>query len=251
VALTSTRKRFSKWPASPTVIVKGSSERTLLPSSSTDIIITDPPYHDDVQYHELSLPFRAWAKLSKRKGAGEAVAIPHFGSLAEHAKYRGVLTNIFCELRRILKPGGRLIFSYANRESAAWVNLFAALQDSGLRAVAYTIVHSENEKDYMKQKGRACNLDLFLELVTNDSKQPTKWSPQPVFKTNEERYLMAVGNSFLSIGNLMNGWEVDLVKQLKSEIFVRAAGQNRKKKRGKKAKTRARLAGKGKQVGPQ
>lgn len=202
-------------------VVAGSSERMLLPDNSADLVLTDPPYHDDVQYHELSLPFRAWANLTRSRLLGEAVAIPHCVSLSGHKAYRGVLQKIFAELRRVLKPEGRLLFSYANREPAAWVNLFAALREAGFQPLGYTILHSENEGDHAKRNGRACNLDLILELVPDSTQTGALWRPDQVFNTDEERYLIAVGEAFLESGTLINGWETKLLARLRSEVFVR------------------------------
>jgi adenine-specific DNA methylase len=221
LALKTSDRRLRKRPASHAVIVSGSSERLLLPDKSVDVVVTDPPYHDDVQYHELSLPLRAWAGLSRRRGKGDAVAIPHSRDLEGHRKYRGALTRIFKELRRVLKPQGRLLFSYANRESAAWVNLFAALRAAGFQPVGYTIVHSENETDHLKRKGRAFRYDLILELVPEGEVRIQQHKPKQKVRSNdEERYLRAVGDAFLRSGTLVNGWEVELVDALKCEIFV-------------------------------
>jgi putative DNA methylase len=217
------RPRFKRRPKHRAVIAIGSSDRMLLPAGCVDAVLTDPPYHDDVQYHELSLPFRTWAKLTTRRGVGEAVVIPHSKNLTGHRKYRGTLTKIFTELNRVLKPGGHLLFSYANREPAAWVNLFAALRAAKFAPVGYTIVHSENESEHSKRRGRACSLDLILDLVPSSQAAIKQWRAKPVFRTDEEGYLIAVGEAFLGSGALMNGWEIDLVKRLKSEIFVQDA----------------------------
>jgi adenine-specific DNA methylase len=218
--LPSTARRFKKLGKARATVVGGSSERMLLPDRSVDLIVTDPPYHDDVQYHELSLPLRAWAGLGTTRLSGEAVAIPHSNALSNHREYRGVLTRIFKEMRRVLRPDGRLLFSYANREAAAWVNVFAALRAAGFRPVGYTILHSENEHDHLKRKGRSCHLDLILELVASGKTPIRRWRPKSIFETDEERFLMAIGDAFLESGYLVNGWETDLVKQVKSEIFV-------------------------------
>src|SRR6185295_5679337 len=117
-------------------VVEGSSERMSLPGRSVDLVLTDPPYHDDVQYDELSLPLRAWARLSMEPLAGEAVSN---GSGAEIQKdnYRRQLASIFRETYRILRPDGHLMLSYANRDPEAWVHLFEALQEAGFRAVGF------------------------------------------------------------------------------------------------------------------
>jgi putative DNA methylase len=245
LALKTSDRRLRKRPPCQAVVVSGSSERLLLPDNSVDAIVTDPPYHDDVQYHELSLPLRAWARLSRRRGKGEAVAIPHSSDLEGHRKYRRALTRIFKELRRVLKPQGRLLFSYANRESAAWVNLFAALRAAGFQPVGYTIVHSENETDHLKRKGRAFRFDLILELVPQGAGPIQQHKPKRRVRSDEERYLSAVGDAFLKSGSLVNGWEVELVDTLKGEIFVSdIAPAKRAKAGGKKGTTNGERCGK-------
>jgi adenine-specific DNA methylase len=208
-------------PTRRATVVLGSSKRMLLPDHSVELVLTDPPYHDDVQYHELSLPFRAWAQLTRVRMRGEAVEIPHSASLSGHRRYRGALQQIFAELHRVLKPGGRLLFSYANREPAAWVNLFAAMRATGFQPVGYTILHSENESHHAKRNSRACNLDLILELAPGAAVAVEKWRPPSTFGTDEEQFLMAVGDAFLASSFMVNGWENELVDRLNSEIFVR------------------------------
>lgn len=213
-------RRFNKIGKARATVVVGSSERMLLPTSSVDLVVTDPPYHDDVQYHELSLPLRAWAGLDTSRLSGEAVAIPHSAALSSHKEYRGILTRIFKELRRVLRSDGRLLFSYANREVAAWVNVFAALRAAGFRPVGYTILHSENEQDHLKRKGRSCHLDLILELVPSGRSPIQPWRPRPLFNSDEERFLVAIGDAFLQSSGMVNGWESELLKQVRSDIFV-------------------------------
>ena len=154
--------------------------------------------------------------------AGEAVAIPRSAALINHRGYRGVLERIFKELHRVLKPQGRLLFSYANREPVAWVSLFGALRASGLRPIGFSIVHSENEGDHAKRNGRACNLDLILELVRKEVRVAEQWRPSAVFDTEEEQYLLAVGDAFLRSGDIVENWQELLLKQLSAHAFVKA-----------------------------
>ncbi len=106
---------LAEMPKAAVRVVEGSSERMLLASQSVDLVLTDPPYHDDVQYSELSLPLRAWAGLDNGVLAGEAVVNATTGQLTGVGQYEQLLTRIYSESRRVLREDGHLIFSYANR----------------------------------------------------------------------------------------------------------------------------------------
>lgn len=121
-------------------VVEGSSERILLPTGAADLVLTDPPYHDDVQYGELSLPFRAWAQLATDPLKDEALVNSATGGQNPGQDYRELLTRLFAESRRILDASGHLIFSYANRDPEAWSSLFAALNRAGFKACGYQLV---------------------------------------------------------------------------------------------------------------
>jgi putative DNA methylase len=71
----------------------------VLANNSVDVALTDPPYHDDVQYGELSLPLRAWAQLSTAHRAGEASVNPSRGEEEGEDDYQALLAAIFTEVR--------------------------------------------------------------------------------------------------------------------------------------------------------
>ncbi len=201
-------------------LVEGSSERLSLPSNSTDLVLTDPPYHDDVQYDELSLPLRAWSRLSLQKLVNEAVVNSTNGFTATSQEYRALLSRIFRECRRILKPTGSLILSYANRQPEAWADLFAALQRAGFWGVNYAIVHSENETDHAKRGIRACALDLMMELAPNPPAARQFFRPKAVPSGPEADFLTTVGETCLTIGLLPSEWEVGFAEALKATPFL-------------------------------
>lgn len=206
-------------------VVEGSSERIVLPRNIVDVVLTDPPYHDDVQYDELSGPLRAWAGLGNGRVANEAVASRELESDTEFDSYAKKLTVIFRECRRVLQPDGHLIFSYANREPRAWVALFDALQKAGFRANGYAVVHAENETHYAKTLLRSCNRDAILNLVTREQSDSSPWRPpsQDDDLDDEEQYLAQIGEVFLRVGELHGGWKEGLVEQLKGTRFLARA----------------------------
>jgi putative DNA methylase len=201
-------------------IVEGSSERMLLPDCSVDLVLTDPPYHDDVQYDELSLPLRAWAALSVEHLEASAtvnLALMHNSGGDE---YEALLTRIFIEARRTLRDDGHLILSYANRVPEAWVALLSALDRAGFRACGYLVVHSENESDVAKRGVRACTLDLIMDLIPKAERLLVKQLKPPSLPiTDEGTFLGIVGEHFLQVGNFSEKWADDLTEQLSNTVF--------------------------------
>ena len=200
-------------------VEEGTAEVLSLSDREVDLVLTDPPYHDDVQYSELSLPLRAWAGLPLGALVGEAVVNVVTGQNRGEGEYRDLLARIFGECRRVLKPEGHLVFSFANRDPTAWVEVFSALHAAGLRAIGYAVVHSENETDQSKRGVKSCTRDLILDLV------PVSDRPLQVFRARpaddvEGRFLEAVGDAFLDVGGLSEGWESRFVETLKATAFL-------------------------------
>jgi putative DNA methylase len=201
-------------------VVEGSSECLRLPNSSVHLVLTDPPYHDDVQYSELSAPLRAWARLANGALAGEAVVNAATGQLTDDGAYERLLTRIFTEARRALRPDGHLIFSYANRSPDAWAALFSALQSAGMMAAGCEIVHSENETDHAKRNVRACALDLILDLVPIGTAPLAPHPPAAPIEGAEADFLRIVAVTFLRIGSLEGNWAQDLRAELRQSNFL-------------------------------
>lgn len=200
------------------VIVEGSSERIALPRGVVDLVLTDPPYHDDVQYSELSLPLRAWAGLATDTLVSEAVAIHSNEKALAH--YQGLLERIFSESRRILSPNGHLIFSYANRDPLAWVAVLGALHQAGFKAAGYALLHSENETDLSKRDVRACTMDLILDMVPA-TKELIPWRPPKVPKNQEADFLRLVGETLLeSVGHNSENWVAGFMSAACTHEFI-------------------------------
>ena len=201
-------------PRAITRVARGSSEALPIADGSIDLVLTDPPYHDDVQYSELSLPLRAWAGLSTQTGSAEAVA----GAGRPRQDYRRLMTGILAEARRVLRGRGRLVLSYANRDPEAWADLFQALQESGFGPVACAAVHSENEGDQVKRGVRSCTLDLLLELAPGPVARPARVRiPQDGL---EPAFLRTVAGWFGRIGSLEGGWREELAGGLRASAFL-------------------------------
>lgn len=203
------------------VVAEGSSETMALGDNSADLVLTDPPYHDDVQYSELSLPFRTWANLDVSTGvAGDAVVNAAIGHNDTDGDYSHLLGRIFTESRRVLKPDGHLIFSYANRSVTAWIDVLAALEQAGLRAAGCEIVHSENERDHAKRGIRACTLDLVLDLVPQSELAVEPTEPGDHIAGDEADFLRTISTWVLRVGDLPDGWQTDIASEVNMAAFL-------------------------------
>ncbi len=198
-------------------VVRGSSERQLLPDASCDLVLTDPPYHDDVQYEELSMPLRAWADLTLDSSSASDVAVNP--ALARTEAQSDLLARIFREARRTLRFDGHLIFSFANRDPRGWVELIRALQTAGYRTVGTEIIHSENESDLAKRNVRACTLDLILDLVPLGAIPVVSHTPSTV-EGDEGEFLHLVSSYVHRIGRLEDGWEEQFIVDANAHSFL-------------------------------
>lgn len=200
-------------------VVAGGSQRLVLPTGVLDAIITDPPYHDDVHYGELSDLFRAWAGDTTGALDGDAIVRRLRGTSGTEA-YQKLLTDIFTEAHRALRSDGHLVLSYANRHPGAWVALFTALEAAGFRAAGYTVVQSENETDHAKSGRRACNRDVLIDVVPIDGREVLHHQPVGDAIDDEDEFCRLVGVQALGIGALSPGWAESFTAAARSTAFL-------------------------------
>jgi adenine-specific DNA methylase len=105
---------------------------------SVDLILTDPPFFDNIAYAELSDFFLPWLEaqgLVATSGEGPACLPPNLASRTRDEEgynaFRRGLADCFIQMRRVLKDDGRLVFSYQHRTSEGWDALAYALACGG------------------------------------------------------------------------------------------------------------------------
>lgn len=184
-------------------IAIGSSVRQGLPDASVDLVLTDPPYFDDVQYGELSRLFHVWlaqyARLPKYRHEQEAV--PNSARKVTGDDYQKTIQRSLAEARRTLKPGGKIILTFHNRKIQAWQALAGALRGAGLQVDSLAITRAENDADHSKRGGKGMLHDLVIECSPRtehpgESGKPAE-PPEPLIAhagdSQEAQELRAVG----------------------------------------------------------
>ncbi len=161
---------------------QGSAATLDLPDDSVDHVVTDPPYYDSVQYSDLAAFFRVWLRRLLPDAAvwdydlsGSAVDPEGNGS----GQYTAVLSDIFGECRRVLRPGGRLIFTFHHWKPRGWAALTLALQRAGFRLVNRYVVHSENPISVHIANMQALTHDAILVLAAGDDGAARSWERPP------------------------------------------------------------------------
>lgn len=123
-----------------------------------DLVITDPPFGDLIQYSELSDFFYVWLRLVLKNrypnqfgsdftpNALEAVSNSFREPEDPNGFYQRVLTECWREADRILKPAGILAFTFHHSEDDPWVAVLESLFDAGFYLEATYPIRSDETK---------------------------------------------------------------------------------------------------------
>lgn len=161
----------TKWPppakpASRAIYLScGSSAATGLADASVDLVVTDPPFFDNVHYSELADFFFAWQQLGPSPFVGGRNTTRHVEEVQDTsaeqfaAKLRAVLT----ECRRVLREDGLLVFTYHHSRMDGWTSLADAVVGAGFSIVNSHPVKSEMSVAAPKSQAKEpIQLDVVL-----------------------------------------------------------------------------------------
>jgi adenine-specific DNA methylase len=137
------------------ISTKTSESLEAIPDRTIDLILTDPPYFDNLSYSELSDFYLAWHQslgMAEPPYDDATLSAPIKENLALTDRgnesvevYRKSLRRIFCECRRVLRKDGILVFTYHHKSPVAWGALGDALARSGLKCTAVLPLRGEGQ----------------------------------------------------------------------------------------------------------
>ena len=141
------------------VVSQGSSTDLLhVKSATVDLVITDPPFGDLVQYSELADFFYVWLRLVLKQRYPEIFSAEYTPKTLEavanryrepddpNGFYQRLLTQCWRESERILRPGGILAFTFHHSEDEPWVAVLESLFDAGFYLEATYPIRSDETK---------------------------------------------------------------------------------------------------------
>ena len=159
------------WPAaglSPgTMYLRtGDSSRTDLPDESVDLIVTDPPYMDNVHYSELADFFHVWLRelVPFVHYPGEKVTTRSAREVqsASPAEFEAAIACVWRECARVLKSDGLLAFTFHQARLSGWIALVQALAEADLVVTAVQPVKGEMTTSVTKGGVEPSNLDAVV-----------------------------------------------------------------------------------------
>ena len=181
-----------------------SSKTQPIPTGTVDLVITDPPYYDSIQYAELSRLFRAfgsglgftWSNAVEKREAVTSRSLD-----CSHEEYVLRLTQIFGETNRTLKSSGRMLLTFHHSQTKAWEAMAQALRKSKFQIISVAVVHSENEKDFSKNNKKAITADAVFECLRKTRSKKIKALAVLGPKTVIARNVLAMGSAVAAYVN--------------------------------------------------
>ena len=131
-----------------------------------DIWVTDPPYADAVNYHELTEFFLAWDKMLIKKAFPEwytdskrILAVKGVGQT-----FNDSMIDIYTNLANHMPENGYQVVMFTHQDVKVWAELAMILWSAGLRVVSAWNIATETESGGLKSKGNYVKGTVLLTL---------------------------------------------------------------------------------------
>ena len=122
------------WCESNAIVLCKDSAHTTIPDESVDLVVTDPPFFDNVNYSELADFFYVWLKkFDIGVGDDNSDSTRVSGEVQDNVpdRFASKLCDVFKECHRVLSPSGLLIFTYHHSRAEGWVSVYDAICGAG------------------------------------------------------------------------------------------------------------------------
>ncbi len=138
-----------------------------------DLWITDPPYADAVNYHELADFFLAWydKQLTKAFPDWTPDARAELAVRGDGENFRRSMVEIYQNLARHMPDNGLQMVMFTHQDPAVWADLGMILWAAGLKATAAWTISTETEAAGIK-KGNYVQGTVCLVLRKRTVNEP-------------------------------------------------------------------------------
>jgi adenine-specific DNA methylase len=155
-----------------TYISCGDSSSTDIPSETVDLVLTDPPFFDNVNYSELADFFYVWQRHFKMNGQLASASTRSDREVQHRSsnEFSNRLASVFEECNRVLKRNGMLVFSYHHSRDEGWIAVAESVWRSGFDFTAAFPIKAEMSGATPKSAAKE-PIDFDIILVCRKSDQ--------------------------------------------------------------------------------
>jgi len=144
----------------------GDSGATDLPDRSVDVVLTDPPFFDNVHYSQLADFFHVWQRHILGQDGTRITVTTRSDREVQNASeddFTDRLASVWKETCRVLKDDGLLAFTYHHSRPEGWRCVLQALMQAGFGITAAHPIKAEMSVAMPKQQAKEpIDLDIIL-----------------------------------------------------------------------------------------
>lgn len=208
----------------------GNSSNMDLPDGCVDVVITDPPFFDNVHYSQLADFFYVWQKLIIKDSSAHLRKTTRSTAEVQNSDaetFTKRLALVFQESARVLKDSGLLVFTYHHSRWEGWRSMLEAIRTSGFTIVACHPVKSEMSVAVPKRQAK--------EPITFDTIIVCRKNLNEVAGMNDQRNL-TLDAAFIKAENQISrlqscGWKLsrnDIAIVVMAQAVREISGQSSK-----------------------
>ncbi|MBV9708679.1 MAG: DUF1156 domain-containing protein [Chloroflexi bacterium] len=171
----------------------GDSSHTDIADESVDLVITDPPFFDNVHYSQLADFFHVWLRnILDPQGLMTHITTrsPYEVQNTQIDTFIERLISVFTECHRVLKKDGLLVFTYHHSRNEGWIALYKAIRNAGFWITKTHPVKAEMSVAVpIQQSKEPINFDLIIvcRRTRPDILYPIHNDISPVLCLNEAK----------------------------------------------------------------
>jgi putative DNA methylase len=182
----------------------GNSASSALPDESISLVVTDPPYMDNVHYSELADFFHAWLRQLKPFEEYPSSALTTRDAAEVQSTtadgFEAGITAVWKECARVLRRDGVLAFTFHQARASGWVALMRGLRAAGFEVTAVQPVKGEMSTSATKSSAsEPSNLDSVVVARKAPADRPFASCPLEAAK-NALKLLASLQDGKIDVG---------------------------------------------------
>lgn len=216
-----------------TYISLGDSSCTDIEDKTIDLVLTDPPFFDNVHYSELADFFFVWIKKTIKNPMFQKLSTTRMLNEVQDSNsesFSKKLKDVFSECYRVLKDNGLLIFTYHHSRIDGWISVYRAIREAGFHinqthpvkaemSVSVPVLQSKSpisfdliiccEKKSSTNK-QVADLDSLVDTIMLESQDKMNFLNSKEIKTSEGDLKVAFMGALMRELSKMNNIEEEI-----------------------------------------